>query len=198
MPGPRSQRKSTNSATWRRGSLEPPLRLPRQGQPFEGRPEPTRLTANSRWGFEPVLRKLACYGLAGRQHCGHPGTGHPGWRRRRCRMTQDQAVGKRARDPDAFPVAAGSPNNRRLLGSCACAPRRRVRRAAHHPLQASPSAAPKFAPERRDWAALVTPDQYVSTWPATVDRSHLLPVEQQLQVLHDPGRGRPLRHVSRH
>jgi hypothetical protein len=150
------------------------------------------------WGFEPVLRKLACYGLAGRQHCGHPGTGHPGWRRRRCRMTQDQAVGKRAGDPDAFPVAAGSPNNRRLLGSCACAPRRRVRRAAHHPLQASPSAAPKFAPERRDWAALVTPDQYVSTWPATVDRSHLLPVEQQLQVLHDPGRGRPLRHVSRH
>jgi hypothetical protein len=46
--------------------------------------------SNPRYGSWPAG------GLAGRQHCGHPGTGDPGWRRRRCRMTQDQAVGERA------------------------------------------------------------------------------------------------------
>jgi hypothetical protein len=33
---------------------------------------------------------------------GHPGTGHPGWRRRRCGVTLDQHVGERAGDRTRF------------------------------------------------------------------------------------------------
>ena len=64
--------------------------LANDGDPFEAESEPTRLTASSRWGFEPVLRNLP----AGRPAAGPPasgpsGTGHPGWRQRLSRMTQD-------------------------------------------------------------------------------------------------------------
>jgi hypothetical protein len=39
----------------------------------------------------------------GRQHCGHPGKGHLGCRQHLPRMTQDQAMGVRAGDPDVLP-----------------------------------------------------------------------------------------------
>jgi hypothetical protein len=47
-------------------------------------------------GKRTLPRNWAAGRLAGRQHCGHPGTGHAGWRRRRCGMTKDHAVARAA------------------------------------------------------------------------------------------------------